>query len=193
MPVTRHDQDPWSIRMSKRGFACDELVSALQKYIRRSETHECLLVAREMYETSEELAEHLWQRLVIIASSDVWAGGIAPVVVETLRNQSLRQPWLAQNGWLQVAAGVRYLCETPKDMTTEDMSMWGYHVMTSGRMAPSIPDYALDNHTKRGQDAGRGVRYFLDVGCQVRDEVPRRDGWYRREVEKFVRDGEWRE
>ncbi|WP_430791079.1 hypothetical protein [Actinoplanes sp. G11-F43] len=194
MPVRRYEDDPWASTVSKRGLACDELISALQKYVRRSETEECLLIAREMYETSEELAHHLWERLVFIASADVNDGTfLAPVIVETLRAQCLRQPWAEQQGWLFVAQAVRYLCQSPKDMTTEDMCMWGHHVMTEGLRSPRIPEYAIDNHTRRGQLAGRGVKHFLEVGCQVTNEVPGRDTSYRARVLEFVDRHEWKE
>lgn len=194
MPVTRHVDDPWASSVSKRGYACDELISALQKYVRRSDVEECLLIAREMYETSEELAISLWDRFAIITSADVGDGTfIAPVIIETLRTQCLRQPWAGQDGWLYVAHAVRYLCQSPKDMTTEEMCMWTYHVMSEGDRRPTIPDFALDNHTKRGQEMGRGVEHFFTVGCAVNDEIPRRDRRFRDRVATLIATGQWKE
>jgi hypothetical protein len=74
MPLPPSNRDPWAHTVSVRGFRCDELVSALQKYIRRGNTEEALLVAREMYETGPELEQHLWTRLMVISASDCGDG-----------------------------------------------------------------------------------------------------------------------
>lgn len=189
--VRRYEEEPWSWTVSRRGYACDELVSALHKYVRRGNTEESLLIAREMCETSQEMVVDLWDRLVIIASADVGGGNfLAPVVVETLRSQCLRT---GHYGWLFVAHAVRFLCEAPKDTTTEEMCMWTNHVISEGTRLPQIPDYALDSHTRRGREMNRGFRHFFDEGCLVDNEVPGRDTTYRQRVLDLVARGEWKE
>lgn len=194
IPVTRWHDDPWADTTSPHGIPCDELVSALQKYIRRGNLDEAALVAREMFETSEELTHHLWDRLTTIACSDVTDNlFLAPVIIETLRTQCLRPDRRSGNGWVYLAHAVRYLCQAPKDRTTDELCMWLVHAMDEEGRRPVIPDWALDNHTRRGQEMGRGVRYFLSEGCLVENAREDRDHTYRKRVEKIVERGGWRE
>lgn len=130
IPVVRSYDDPWASRTSLHGFPCDELVSALQKYIRRGNLDEAALVAREMFETSQELTDHLWGRLTTVACSDVTDSlFLAPLVVETLRTQCLRQDRRTGDGWVYLAHAVRYLCQAPKDRTTDELCMWLIHAI----------------------------------------------------------------
>lgn len=194
MPVTRWHDNPWSGETSVHGIACDELISALQKNIRRGDLDEAALVAREMFETSEDLTQHLWDRLTTIACSDVGDRlFLAPVVIEVLRTQCLRQSRESGDGLVYLTHAVRYLCQTPKDRTTDELCMWLVHAMDEEGRRPIIPDWALDNHTRRGQEMGRGVQYFLTEGCAIENEREDRDHTYQRRVEDIVERGDWRE
>lgn len=169
-------------------------MSALQKYIRRGNLDEAALVAREMFETSEQLTGHLWDRLTTIACSDVTDSlFLAPVVIETLRTQCLRQDRETGDGWLYLAHAVRYLCQAPKDRTTDELCMWLMHAINEDGRRPVIPDCALDSHTRRGQEMGRGVRHFLSEGCFLENENEDRSRIFQQRVEEIVRRGEWRE
>jgi hypothetical protein len=48
-----------------------------------------------------------------------------------------------------------------------------------GELRPSIPDYALDFHTARGQQMGRGRRHFFEQAARLEPELPERDPTYR--------------
>lgn len=56
-------QDPWPRVLSPRGIPVDQLVSVLQKAIRRSHVDDAVLAASDMHATSAAAAEHLWRRL----------------------------------------------------------------------------------------------------------------------------------
>ena len=45
------------------GEPADIIISALQKFIRRGKTEEAARAAYELYLSSEELRDYLWQRL----------------------------------------------------------------------------------------------------------------------------------
>ena len=49
--------DPWSKIITRNGYAGDEVISALQKSIRRSLEEQACLFAYEMYISSPELLE----------------------------------------------------------------------------------------------------------------------------------------
>jgi replication-associated recombination protein RarA len=194
IPVTRWHNDPWADTTSLHGIPCDELISALQKNIRRGNLDEAALVAREMFETSAELTYHLWDRLTTIACSDVTDNlFLAPVIIETLRTQCLRPDRESGDGWVYLAHAIRYLCQAPKDRTTDELCMWLVHAMDEEGRQPVIPDWALDNHTRRGQEMGRGVRYFLAEGCLVENVREDHDPTYRKRLDEIIERGDWRE
>ena len=53
-------EDPYAKLTSPRGIPVDQLVSVLQKEIRRGNVGNAVLAAYEMLSTSADVAEHLW-------------------------------------------------------------------------------------------------------------------------------------
>ncbi len=50
-----------------RGLPADQVISALQKEIRRGHTENAVLLAYEMVITSPALEDYLWKRLLVIS------------------------------------------------------------------------------------------------------------------------------
>jgi len=188
-PSTR---DPWADVTSVRGFRCDELVSALQKYIRRGNLEETLLVAREMYETSPDLEAHLWNRLMVISACDCNDGTFQQtLIVESLHRVGMRMQRGTGERWLFIAQAVRYLVAFPKDETTDEICMWSRHTMNNQLRSPVIPDYALDIHTEAGRKMGRGMAHFLDEGTVIANQYSGADPTFGERVREIVSRGEW--
>jgi replication-associated recombination protein RarA len=185
-------RDPWVDVTSVRGLKADELISALQKYIRRGNLEEALLVAREMYETSPELETHLWTRLLVISASDCNDGTFLQTpVVESLNRVCLRMQRGTGERWLFIVQAVRYLVSSQKDMTSDEICMWSRHVMNNHIRGPVIPDYAIDCHTEAGRKMGRGVAHFLDEGTIVTNQYEGADPTFGDRVREIVSRGEW--
>ncbi|MFI1769305.1 hypothetical protein ACH41H_45805 [Streptomyces sp. NPDC020800] len=175
-----------------RGFRCDELVSALQKYIRRGNLEEALLIVREMYETSLALEEHLWTRLLVISASDCGDGTFLQTpIVESLYRVCMRMPRGSDERWLFIVQATRYLTTCQKDMTSDEICMWTRHVMNKGKRIPVIPDYAIDVHTAKGKGLGRGVSHFLGEGSKVENKYSGADGRFGDRVRSIISRGEW--
>jgi hypothetical protein len=66
-----------------------------------------------------------------------------------------------------------------KDRTTDDMVNWAKNAVTLGETLPEIPDFALDMHTRRGQEMGRDYRWFVEEASKVSPEIAGRDERYR--------------
>ena len=80
-----HTQDPWVNVRTRHDFPADEIISALQKEVRRGNTENAVLLAYEMVTTSPELEAYLWRRLLVISVEDVGFGDPqAPILVHTL-------------------------------------------------------------------------------------------------------------
>jgi replication-associated recombination protein RarA len=180
--VTKVQQppDPWQRTTTEHGFAADEVISALQKSIRRGLVDNALLLAWEMYVTSPEMEEMLWSRLGVISVEDVGAGNLnAPVLVNTLFEMHKRYPRPGHDRFLFPAHAIRVMASGPKDRTTDDMVNWAKHSIGLGERLPEIPDFALDMHTRRGAEMGRDYRWFMDVASEVRPEIADKDRTYR--------------
>lgn len=182
MPVA-HTEDPWTRVVSKRGYPADELISTLQKSIRRGDVRLAMLVARELYETSAELEAVMWSRLCVISAEDVGDGSFhEPVVVNALFQMHERLGRDAGDRWLFAVHAVRYLAERVKDRTSDEWANLVMLLMDASPRPFEIPEYALDVHTRRGQESGRSVAEFWTDGAIVANERPGRDTSVRDEL-----------
>ena len=176
-------RDPWVDVRTVHGFAADQVISALQKEIRRGNTENAVLLAYEMVRTSPALEDYLWQRLQIIAVEDIGFGEPqAPVLVHALfQTVQTFDRSLGERALFAVHA-VRYLCGCPKDRSSDEMLNWVMHTVASGQVRAQIPDYAIDMHTAEGQARGRGARHFWTEGTQLKPEYTERDTTYRQRL-----------
>src|SRR3982751_2543757 len=86
------NKDPWAGVQTVHGFAADELVSALQKSIRRGMVENAALVAYEMYASGPDFEDQVWRRLQIISVEDVGLGRAeAPLLIKAL-DEFRREP-----------------------------------------------------------------------------------------------------
>jgi len=182
--MTAHDEKPASdVPRTRHGLAVDEVVSALQKEIRRGHTENAALLAYEMMATGEELEAKLWQRLQVISVEDVGLGRPdAPVLVRALHQMHLEVPRGQGDRALFGLHAVRFLCGCTKDRGSDELLGWVKQAVDVEGVRPEIPDYALDMHTAAGRARGRGKRHFLEEGAVVSPELVGRDETYRRRL-----------
>lgn len=172
--------DPWQARRTHHDLPADEVISALQKQIRRGQTEQAAMLAYELLLTSPEAEEFLWLRLQVISVEDIGlAQPNAPILIHTLGQ--MRQQFARPHGdrYLFAIHAVRYLCGCQKDRASDECLQWIAHASQVLGQRPGIPDYALDMHTAAGQALGRGLRHFLEEGAQIAPEWPARDRTYR--------------
>ena len=180
MSVPPHNQDPWTRVRTFHDFPADEVISALQKEIRRGHTENAALLAYEMLITSPELEAYLWQRLQVISVEDIGYGNLqAPVLVETLYQMHQRIPRPRGDRYLFAIHAVRVLAESEKERGSDFLLNWLSRAVSDEGVRPQIPDYALDMHTKRGQEMGRDFGHFLNEASKVSPELPEQDTTYR--------------
>jgi replication-associated recombination protein RarA len=156
-------------RRTVRGYDFYELLSALQKDIRRGREYEALFWAAEL-ETFNATA--LWNRLRIIASEDVGiASPFVPVIVDTLHRQYLEFKKNRNDAWrLFLANAVLLLARCTKSRMVDDLVNVVYTEILQDDKRPEIPNYALDMHTARGRAMGRGIEYFISEGSKLVNE-----------------------
>lgn len=179
MTVMPHAQDPWTRTRTLHDFPADEVISAVQKEIRRGHTENAALLAYELLISSPELEEYLWGRLQVIAVEDIGFGAVqAPILIEALYQMHSRIPRLRGDRYLYAIHAVRYLCGCQKERGSDDLLNWIARAVENGTAQPTIPDYAIDMHTRRGQEMGRGYEHFLNEASLVFPELPDRDFTY---------------
>lgn len=173
-------QDPYSQIVSPHGIAVDDLVSVLQKDIRRGTTDNAVLAAHEMVLTSPDVAQHLWRRLRLIAVEDVGMGmPIAPVLIDVLHRNFDAVPG---GDWMMACHAVRLLASAPKDRTSSEHADWVTTKVALGEALVEIPDYAHCVHTRAGQEQGRGLMQWWENGAWLHNELPAADHRYRDEL-----------
>jgi replication-associated recombination protein RarA len=189
--VSTHQRDPWVDVRTYHGLPADQVISALQKEIRRGSTENAVLLAYEMIITSPSLEDYLWQRLMVISVEDVGFGEPhAPTMLNALFQMLGAFDRSAGERKLFAVHAVRYLCACQKDRSSDEMVNWVICAVMQGQVKPTIPDYALDMHTAQGQAIGRGRRHFLEEGAKLVPELPDRDLTYRRRIMEMLDKGE---
>ncbi|UJW84993.1 AAA family ATPase [Devosia sp. SL43] len=182
--------DPWQRTTTEHGFAADEVISALQKSIRRGMIDNALLLGWEMYATSPELEDKLWARLCVIAVEDIGMGNPqAPVLIETLFQQHRRYDRPSGDRFLFAVHAIRMLCGSDKDRTSDDMVNWAMRGTQLGELRADIPDFARDMHTLSGQKMGRDYRFFMEEASRVVPEMPNKEQRYRDWIMAALADG----
>ena len=172
--------DPYAHLVSPHGIPVDELVSVLQKGIRRGEVENAVLAAYEMVTTSPEVAQHLWRRLRLIAVEGVGTGlPMAPVLLDVLHRQFDAAPG---GDWMMACHAVRLLATAPKNRTSSEHADWVVTQVALGAALVEVPDHARCVHTRAGQELGRGLVQWWAEGARVADEVPDADHRYRDEL-----------
>ena len=177
--------DHWQKYQTISGLAADQVISAIQKEIRRNHPENVTTLAYEMIITSDELTEYLWFRLKTISVEDVGFGNIlAPVVVNSL--DQMRKTMIGGDKALLAIHAVRYLCQSKKDRSSDEMLCWIKKAYAAGELKPEIPEYALDKHTLIGQLNGKDERHFYEVASNVSPELEDRDRTYRERIMKIL-------
>lgn len=154
-----------------RGYLYSEVVSALQKSIRRGDEEGALYWATEL--EASNFGEALWRRLRIIAAED--CGLAAPGLMSEV--MALYQAWSlhrqkkddAQRSWrLFTTLCVLRLVRSPKSRIVDHalLTFWG-EIDAGDPPRLEIPDVALDKHTTAGKRKGRSWKHFYEQASML--------------------------
>jgi replication-associated recombination protein RarA len=164
--------DPWQKMKTKSGLNADEVISGIQKSIRRGNEEDAVAFGWEMYITSEELENYMWKRLQVISVEDIGFGDVkAPVLIRSLNEMRRECDYNAVDRALFFVHAVRYLCKCEKDRSSDMVKNIVEMEFNKGRK-PDVKDYVLDMHTLAGQKLGRDVDFFYSEASKVIPEKP---------------------
>ncbi len=135
-------------------YRFDEVTSAMQKMIRRSQEYEACYWAYVLHASG--YYKYVWKRLMIIASEDVGSGNpMAPVVINALRqNYEATIDSKKRNSGdalLFVFHAVMYLSNSVKSREADNLTGLLQNDYNGGKRL-EIPEVALDPHTARGKE-----------------------------------------
>ena len=160
-------KDPWARIKTRNGLNGDEVISALQKSIRRGLEEQACEFAYEMYITSPQMEEKLWRRLLTMTVEDIGMGDpMACIIVNNLYEMRKQFSYADGDRPIYFIHAIRYLCSCQKDRSSDLLKNIVIKGFAMGRI-PEIPDYALDKHTVRGAKMGRDSFHFLNEASKV--------------------------
>ena len=154
---------------TQRGYDIYELLSALQKDIRRGNEYQALFWAVELEGFNSKM---LWYRLQVIASEDIgMANPFAPLLNDVLeRKYDDARKQNTDSYRLFLTHAVLFLVRSSKSRIVDDLLNVVYgEIQLEDKKLP-IPDYALDMHTHRGRKLGRSYEHFFSEGCKLKNE-----------------------
>ena len=160
--------DPWASVTTSTGLPADEVISTLQKSIRRGEVRNAVLCALDLSATSPELDRYLWDRLHVIAVEDVGFGNpTAIAVVVALDTARQRYDAASHDRTLFTIHAVRVLAESAKDRSNDELAnlVRAESPTAVMRRSPTTPSTCTHG---AGKQLGRGIEHFLTEGAQRR-------------------------
>jgi replication-associated recombination protein RarA len=138
------------------GYKVDEVASALQKEIRRSDIEAAVFWGLLLFKKSPTYA---WKRVLTTASEDI--GLAAPEVVAQVAALSWAWTCAKAGAWYAsphpLTLAIVLLCRAPKDTTVEDLQQVVLQQIKAG-VRREMPSYAVDQHTAAGKAAGKTDR-----------------------------------
>ena len=157
----------WTAVQTRNGFVADEVISALQKSIRRNMVEEACEFAYGLYISSPQLLEKMWRRLLTISVEDIGFGNLdAAVQVNTLNEMRKNFPYDDGDQPMYFIHAIRVLCASEKDRSSDYLKNIVIKSFAMGKKI-EIPDIALDKHTRRGKLMGRGSKHFFEEATKV--------------------------
>jgi len=154
--------------LTKNGYHLDEVISALQKDIRRGNEYEAVYWAVELESFNPKA---MWNRLKVIASEDVGvAEPHAPLIVSALESMYLYSKEKKKEEYrMFFVNAVSILARAPKCRVVDNLMITLFGDIKQGKRL-EMPDYAIDKHTFRGRKLGRGVKHFVEEGSKINNE-----------------------
>jgi replication-associated recombination protein RarA len=152
------------------GLDSFEIVSALQKHIRRGEEREAMHCFCELAHTSKAFFTRACNRLEIISHEDIGLANLEGVLFTAVcvdQAKRFYDPEKHAKWRMPIGNAIRALCRGQKSREGDHFqAAIGGQAMFDG-IAPEIPDYALDGHTRKGKMLGRGPDFFREVSCKL--------------------------
>lgn len=179
--------------LTVNGYDMFEVVSAMQKSIRRGKEEDAMYWGVELFESG--MAPYAWKRLIIIAMEDIGlANPDAIVQIKTLKDVYDTMTKEDKKGQyrLPFVQAILYLVHSPKSRICDWALGFWFDNNTCQAIKKEIPDYALDAHTRRGKKMGKGIKEFFTEGSLLENHHPfSNEETYKARCWQWWTDKEW--
>lgn len=156
---------------TKRGDRLDEVVSALQKEVRRGNELMAKYWALEL--NGSGFWRYCFRRMQVIAGEDIGlANPEAMILVSSTYSSLLLQDKVKKIIEVDnniIGFVVMYLARSPKSRHVDYLGGVILKRKEQG-WKPEVPDYALDEHTERGREAGMDDNEFFRDGSRIKNK-----------------------
>jgi len=156
---------------TKGNYPLSDAISALQKEIRRGNEESAMYWALEL---EASFPQYLWHRLQVIVNEDI--GPAAPeviVLVHTLKEQYAEM--VARAGQaselLCLSNAILAMCRSEKSRLADNFLTVVQQERIQKGLTLDVPDYALDKHTLKGKQKGRGWDFFNKVSSHIENKT----------------------
>lgn len=157
---------------TKNGYQLDEVVSAVQKAIRRGDEKTALFFALECFPF---YSAYLFRRLLVVSVEDIESPN-ACVYVNAMceaffRNNDKKKAEDFKNR-IFITKAVTSLCREKKSREADHAQ---HYIDTLEKTPLAIPDYAYDVHTQKGRTMGKTKKTFFSDEQEALDDKGRDD------------------
>jgi len=151
------NRNHFRLKHAPGGYYKDEVISALQKAIRRSDERRAVYWATVLELEGTKITTQMWHRMLIIANEDIGPADSSVIV----KIKTLYDCWKEGLGSerLCVIHAALILARAPKSRTCCNLAVFLYDKKARPKVA--IPDYALDRHTQKGYEMQRKWEHFI--------------------------------
>lgn len=156
---------------TKRGDRLDEVVSSFQKEIRRGNELMAKYWALELNQSG--FWRYCFRRMQVIAGEDIGlANPEAMILVSSTYSSLLLQDKVKKIIEVDnniIGFVVMYLARSPKSRHVDYL---GGVILKRNEQGwkPEIPEYAIDEHTERGREAGKDDNEFFRDGSRIKNK-----------------------
>ncbi len=174
----------WKELTTRNGYPADEVISALQKEIRRNNQDKAVYWAYELCISGKVFETKFWERIITISVEDIGFGNpLAVVIVNSLKNSYYSEFEHQDDSLIQALFAAAYLASCTKDRYIDEYKNY----LKESKIKLEVPDYALDKHTKRGKTLGRDDKHFWTVAAKLSPELAKRNKKYLKLVLKSLK------
>jgi replication-associated recombination protein RarA len=182
----------WSAK-TPDGQRLDETVSKLQKCVRRGREADAIYLVKQLYFGRKQklFGCDIWRKLHIYAAEEVGLADILlPMRLQDLERAADRVNAMGQHDGITQHADLMYvvmavmiLCRVKKSRAVDNAIHWfdrnAYTPPTDEELEASVKedqpipepmDDAIDRHTTRGRQMGRGDEHFYANGARLENE-----------------------
>ncbi|NQZ85188.1 MAG: hypothetical protein HRU03_05720 [Nanoarchaeales archaeon] len=178
----------FSTLKTKNNYPADQVVSALQKEIRKGNFENAVFYTLEMLESGERFVTKFWERMVVVVVEDI-SDNDCIVQIKSLKDTFFdlkdTKPWDKD---MQAIKAVKILCEAKKDRIVSEIYDY-MKIQRNQGYKLDIPEYAIDMHTKKGKELNLNYLDFLQRSSKIENQIGNKDKKYYHKLLELAKKG----